>query len=657
MSFDSSSSSGKTVKYSLIVLAVLALSAVHTQKARAVYSFPTSRVINWSTAGVSGGIPSRAKIYKTLQASAYGNGSTDASSAINSALASCPAGEVVLLSAGTFEIANTIKVPSNVTLRGSGPQSTILSMKGKGMGILMGGHEAPYGAAATSSSNSTAISSGATKGSSSIVVSGSLSGLAAGSLLWLSERNDSSVPVTPYGGGGECTWCDWGLGATRNLGQIVRVTSVSGKTIGIDPPMNTTYSGGLSPLAILVTNSPTHDAGVEDLQMYDNDSGLTSNFAFEGTYNCWLKDVESNYSDADQVEFDFSTHDTVADSYFHDSFVHTAGTSDSDLLIETFSSANLIQNNVFSRLHCSIMLKGGACGNVIAYNYFSGNFDSGSPEVEMYPIAFHGAHPEYNLFEGNVAGMVNDDSIWGSSSNDTYFRNWFTGTDLICSPTNNTRAPVVCSPVGKYGASGVKAWWASQANRPLSLNYLSTSNNMGGNVIGSSQLSSLMPMQKILTWSSSQKRAYSGAAYGYSFGYGGGGASDSGNYSSCGKSGYPGSPWCSDNTEPYTTGIIQGDYSYADSSINWGFGGYKDADSSDHTLPSSMYLSSKPAFFGSTAWPAIGPDVTGGNDTSGHVHYIPAQVCFAQGKMPGCLTTTTSQNGLTAPAGVHLIGQ
>ena len=61
--------------------------------------------------------------------------------------------------------------------------------------------------------------------------------------------------------------------------------------------------------------------------MYDNNSGLSSNFAFEGTYNCWIENVESNFSDADQVEIDYSTHDTVADSYFHDSFIHTSGTT------------------------------------------------------------------------------------------------------------------------------------------------------------------------------------------------------------------------------------------------------------------------------------------------------------------------------------------
>jgi len=59
-------------------------------------------------------------------------------------------------------------------------------------------------------------------------------------------------------------------------------------------------------------------------------------------------------------------------------------------------------------------------------------------------------------------------------------------------------------------------------------------------------------------------------------------------------------------------------------------------------LPASFYLSAKPTAWwrtpwGSPPWPAIGPDVTGGNVTSGsgaastlggHAYKIPARLCF-----------------------------
>src|ERR1051325_6524701 len=83
-----------------------------------------SRAIDWSQSGVPGGIPNRTTICATIDASTFGNGSSNAVSGIQSALNSCGSGQVVKLSAGTFLISGSLTIPSNVTLRGSGPQST-----------------------------------------------------------------------------------------------------------------------------------------------------------------------------------------------------------------------------------------------------------------------------------------------------------------------------------------------------------------------------------------------------------------------------------------------------------------------------------------------------------------------------------------------------
>lgn len=73
-----------------------------------------------------GGIPNRTTIFTNLAASTYGNGLQDASSGIQAALDACPAGQVVQLSAGTFTVNNYLLIHSAITLRGSGPGSTIL---------------------------------------------------------------------------------------------------------------------------------------------------------------------------------------------------------------------------------------------------------------------------------------------------------------------------------------------------------------------------------------------------------------------------------------------------------------------------------------------------------------------------------------------------
>src|SRR5438874_4480222 len=57
-----------------------------------------SRAIDWSNAGVPGGIPNRSNICATLNPGA-------SAAQINSAIAACPSNEVVFLNAGTYNIA------------------------------------------------------------------------------------------------------------------------------------------------------------------------------------------------------------------------------------------------------------------------------------------------------------------------------------------------------------------------------------------------------------------------------------------------------------------------------------------------------------------------------------------------------------------------
>src|SRR5229473_3146764 len=80
-----------------------------------------SRAIDWSKAGIPGGIPSRTTICATLNPGAT-------STQINNAIASCPANQVVFLNPGTYTISGGINFgsTSNVPLRGAGPKQTIV---------------------------------------------------------------------------------------------------------------------------------------------------------------------------------------------------------------------------------------------------------------------------------------------------------------------------------------------------------------------------------------------------------------------------------------------------------------------------------------------------------------------------------------------------
>src|SRR5262249_31703401 len=86
-----------------------------------------SRAIDWSTAGVPGGIPTnRTQCGATIAP-------TNDATVINNALAACGANQFVKLGAGTFNLSGSVNVTvNNTTLRGSGPNQTILKWSNTG---------------------------------------------------------------------------------------------------------------------------------------------------------------------------------------------------------------------------------------------------------------------------------------------------------------------------------------------------------------------------------------------------------------------------------------------------------------------------------------------------------------------------------------------
>jgi len=573
----------------------------------------SSRTIDWTNSGIPGGIPQRAVISSTIDANTYGNGTMDATAAIQNALNNCPANEVVLLGAGTFEIDGNIQVPSNVTLRGSGPQKTILKGFGSGQAMISFGPGPTFSGKTwiPDSVYSIPVSAGSTRGSNTVTLIHS-AGITVGSYLLMTELNDTSF-VTVNGSYGKCNWCDGFWGGARSLGQIVEVTSVNGNKIGFSPSLYITYKDSLLPLATPFTMGAKY-AGAEDLQIYAADStGYGTNFSMYGTAYCWIKNCEGNYADGDHVLIQYSYRGVVRDSYFHDAFSHTPGETDADLDLANNTSGFLIENNQFWRLHVSIMLEWGAAGNVIAYNYAFGNFASNATNALFGSIDLHGAHPMFNLIEGNRLSGYCADAGWGSSSDQTLFRNWIDGTNKICNPIFGRGVPDTAS-----------SWWACQQNIAIEDQSEQSDDNFVGNVVGSkdqlqvtyynngTRVLPMVPMVVATSSASESNRGYDDITFGFSFGFDGT------------------SPSYFNYKFPYETRFVHGNYNFANSSITW------DSTNSNHTLPASLYLSSEPAWYGSISWPSIGPDV------KGYYNENPAEVCFEKGLMPTCLQSTST---------------
>jgi Pectate lyase superfamily protein len=528
-----------------------------------------SQAIDWSKPGV-GEIPARRTKCAILLPPAT-------LVEINSALASCPSGDAVYLAPGTYSIAGTISVPSNVTLRGAGANLTILNATGTNGGdvVRLGSGSVSY--------NPVRITSGATAGSTCIEV-GNASDISAGNYLAIAEINDTGH-VPTQGSETDSSWSDRGWNSTGSLerGQIVAVTSVHGTTITISPGLYATYAN--TPIAVPFSMSDTY-AGVEDLQVNANNAGYAANFGMSECAYCWIKGVESNYTDGNHVEVYWGYHDEIRDSYFSNTFLHTSKAHDFDIQIALKTSASLVENNIIEPTRGSVTLGSGAAGNVVSYNYATEESDGSSVGEVGGGIGFHGADPQFNLLEGNVLTNIYADPVCGTSGRKTSaFRNWVIGAQPICSPTSS-RGTVACS--GANGRHGFQAPAAAE------MSDVGVIDNFVGNIIGSvpeqPQVDNWSRIAKATSIEYPSVRSYDTVGLGQICGYS-------------------------------STGFFHGNFNSATGSITW-------ADSVTQTLPASFYLPSEPSWWGSIPFPATGPDIVGGAGPGSHSYGNPAQLCY-----------------------------
>ena len=534
-----------------------------------------------------GGIPVYSQVHATITAPAAGSATKDSRQTIQDALTAAGGaaardgnGRVVQLSAGTFQLSGELYLPSGVVLRGAGPNSTRLVATGlEHPLVVIGASLRPNPAG-----GSIDLAVTGAKGSHTVQVANA-AGFVVGQLVYLDETTDNvrsqwNPKKHPPGAGR-----NWFCREDRPITQILEITGISGNTITFATPLHIDFRTSQSAQLSRFDVAPVWRAGVEELRV---SSGRNGNLQINHAACSWVRHVESDDSYGSCVSFRHSYRCEVRDSYLHDSYYYNNGGAGYGFDVTFASSDNLIENNISIRFNKVINCRASGGGNVVAYNYMDDGAMNSAPNwVETGLQASHYPTPHFELFEGNYSFNMDPDFTEGNAIDITYFRNQASGL------RRNT--PRFLHDVGNRRMAGAMKghYWY----------------NFVGNVLGFAGMQPTPPEGWVYEgsppWADTPITVW--------------------------RIGY----W-SDGMDTYdpqvaATIIRDGNYDYVTTSVHWhqtpGFAG---------TLPDSLYLTHKPAFFGSHAWPWV--DALGAIK----VRTLPAKARYDAGEPnhvePGSLT-------------------
>ncbi len=593
---------------------------------------PADRVTTWRP-GVVGGIPERTSVCATLTAASYGHGATDASGAIQAALDACPAEQVVVLSPGTFTVNNVLLIRSSITLRGAGAGVTFLRKTNGARArlsptqpidpttytydaqpvIIVGPSRWPGPDPRTSVS----LAVDGAKGASSVTLA-SAAGISPGQFVLLDERSGATWQSTPSGfpsnalvwRGDRVAWnmhwpvqqwqddslsadalgpydttpgvlprsMSWFSRTDRPTNEIKEVAAVVGNTVTFTTPLHISYRVNhaaeitrYTQTGSASTGNSVHvtRAGVENFTV---SGGADGQIRFNNAAYSWARNIEHTEWLGEGFGVDGSFRIEIRDSYIHHGSWPQPGGAGYAISFAQATSEVLVENNIIIDACKNMVARSSGAGSVFGYNYVDDSWNYDAPGwVEVGLNASHMAGPHHVLFEGNYAHNADSDYTHGNAISMTFFRNWFSGQRRSFTDTAGLRA------VGlSYGS-----WWFSFVG-----NVLGQPGRMDGWVYDDPAMASPgTPWGDRTIW----KLGYDPARWGMS-------------------------------ADPQTLGTVirDGNFDFVTRSVRWHNtpGGFQ--------VPSSLYLTGRPAFFGTSAWPWV-------DAGTGSVAVLPAKARYDAG--------------------------
>lgn len=339
--------------------------------------------------------------------------------AIQAAIAASSAEDIIYMPAGTY-ILNTKLVLSdysNRTLRGAGLSSTILDVRYDTLGVELSksGDYAwasqVYARPAQSADNTVSVP--ITQGDTTITI-GSTSAFTVGQSIQLAI--DNQYDNTEIAAGEVMTYSMFGFNTLRR--PMHRIVSKTSTTLTITPAAYFTPASNLGVYVNYQLDSVVR-IGLEGFTVSGANGPLVGGIKMEQAQNCWMKGVQVTKASNYPVQLYDSIFLEVRESIFQG--VGRAGTNGAGLLMNHVC-ASLIENNQGFNAQPIVEVNYSSVGNIIGYNFFN---SSSFMNLDLN----HGPHNSHNLVEGNITAGIIVDTYFGSSSNDTIYRNWTSGAD------------------------------------------------------------------------------------------------------------------------------------------------------------------------------------------------------------------------------------
>jgi len=571
---------------------------------------------NWQMAGMLsvGGIPNRTTVCASI--SPLGEGKDDTGN-IQNAVNACPLGQVVSLAAGTFTIAEGkyVLVNKGITLRGAGPGVTILHRTdGARLGsYIPGASPSPMIIVGPQRYNNdetaTALTADAAQGMNSVQVT-STAGLSVGQIVLMDEASGAGWQTDPLGRGQIWASSDfrvvwkkhnppqpyddfpsgtypyshgsagcWFSNCDRPSAEIKQISAISGNTITFDSPITISYRVSHQAQLHYWRTPHTRNAGVENLTaQYADDDSIDFNWcAF-----CWAYRVENTLWGGAGFGVNFSFRVQLEQFYNHEPVWPEPGGAGYNISLAFSSSEVLIENGISVQANKVIVVRSAGAGSVVAYNYMDDGYIGG--QESWLEIGVNGSHmvgSHHMLFEGNQSFNMDSDDTHGNSIYHTFFRNYGSGyrarfksiTGIEVDDIDNL--PGGNGPLRGAGAMAYSYWMSWLGN------VLGTSGHTNGWLYNTGKGT---PGIWMLGWDS-------------------------------------GSPYPTDSNVA-NTAVRDGNFDYLTNSVTWA------STNTAHTLPNSLYLIWKPAFFSAGSgytWPWVNP--TG----SPQLYKLPAKARYDAG--------------------------